>query len=130
MNARAAVATVAVLSAAVPAVALGARFTGSGSGATFGIQTKGSGTHITKIKHFGWDGLKCGQDRFTGGNSKAIKVKSDGTFSSKQLVGGVQVKLTMRLKGHFYSSGTKAKGTLKITGGCNSGKVKWSAKAG
>jgi hypothetical protein len=131
MNTRAVVVTAAILAALVviPAIALAGvpQFEGTAGKASVGIEVKGSGTHITRVKSFGWDALKCGQDRFTGGTSKSIKVK-DGAFSSTQPVGGVNVSLKLKLKGKFTAGGTKAKGTLKITGACKTGKVKWSAK--
>src|SRR3954447_2752091 len=123
------IAALLALLAVVPAVALAgvAQFSGTAQGgkASIGIEVKGAGDNITRVKSFNWDALKGGGDRFTGGTSKSIKVK-DGAFDSKQAVGGVQVALKVHLKGKFTAHGTKAHGTLKITGGCKSGKVKWS----
>lgn len=115
----------------VPAVALGiaTRFQGKiGKKATLSIQVKVSNGKITQIKQFVWDGLKCGNDVFTGGNSKPIKVQND-KFSSSQPT-SVSKKLTLHVSGSFSANHTKAKGTLKITGGCKSGQQSWSAKAG
>src|SRR3954452_9066329 len=124
------VAALLALLAAVPAVALAGvpQFSGTAQGgkASIGIEGKGAGDNITRVKNFNWDALKCGGDRFTGGTSKSIKVK-DGAFGSKQPVGGVDVPLKVHLKGKFTHHVTAAKGTLKITGACTTGKVKWHA---
>jgi hypothetical protein len=119
-----------VLLAVVPAVALAAVPQYSGTAqhakASVSIAVKGSGDGITRVKSFTWDGLKCGGDRFTGGTSKSIKVK-DGAFKSTQPVGGVDVALKVRLTGKFTHHGLAAKGTLKISGACKTGKVGWHA---
>src|SRR3954469_14729514 len=127
MRARALIVSGAFL-ATVPAVALAGvpQFSGTAGKASVGIEVKRSGATVKRVKNFSWDGLKCGQDRFTGGTSKWIRVKG-GAFRSKQPVSGVDVKLTLRLRGKFTNQGTKAHGTLKITGACQTGKVKWKA---
>lgn len=129
MNTRSAVAGIACVALAVPAIALAAvpQFEGKAGTAVVSIETKGSGDNIARVKSFSWDGLKCGGDKFTGGTSKSIKVKG-GAFKSTQPVGGVEVALKLVLKGKFTAHGTKARGTLKIKGACHTGKVKWSAK--
>lgn len=116
------------LLATVPAVALAGvpQFSGSAGKASVSIEVKQSGTTIKRVKNFSWDGLKCGGDKFTGGTSKSIAVKG-GAFKSKQPVGGVQVKLTLHLTGKFTNHGTKAHGTLKITGACQTSTIKWKA---
>lgn len=126
MKSRAAIVATAAAVAAIPAAALAApQFSGQNGKTFYSLSVKGSGDHITKVKTFEWDGFKCGQDRFTGGTSRPIKVK-DGAFDSRQPVSGVQVPLRMHVKGHFTNHGTKAHGTLKITHGCTTGKMKWS----
>jgi hypothetical protein len=127
MRRRAAIVMSAAL-AAVPAVALAGvpQYSGSAGKASIGIEVKRSGNTVKRVKNFSWDGLKCGGDRFTGGTSKSIRVKA-GAFSSKQPVGGVDVALTLRLRGKFTNNGTKAHGTLKITGACKTGRIKWHA---
>src|SRR3954462_15221753 len=120
------IAILAALTLLPAAAALAApQFSGQNGKTFYSMNVKGSGDHIARVKKFEWDDLKCGGDHFTGGTSKSIKVK-DGAFDSKQPVGGVQVALKVHLKGKFTAHGTKAHGTLKITGGCKSGKVKWS----
>lgn len=37
-------------------------------------------------------------------------------------------KLTLHVSGQFSSHNTKVKGTMKITGGCRTGKQRWSAR--
>ncbi len=127
MRKRAAIVMGTVL-AAVPAVAMAgvAQYEGSAGKASVSVQVKRSGNTVKRVKSFSWDGLKCGEDKFTGGTSKSIRVK-DGAFKSKQPVGGVDVSLTLRLKGKFTDHATKAHGTLKITGACSTGRVKWHA---
>jgi hypothetical protein len=127
MRTRAAIAISAAL-AAVPAVALAgvAQYSGHAGKASIGIEVKRSGNTVQRVKSFQWDGLKCGGDRFTGGTSRSIKV-TNGAFKSTQPVSGVEVALKVRLKGKFTAHGTKAHGTLQITGACHTGVIKWSA---
>jgi hypothetical protein len=131
MNKRAITASVAAL-AAIPALALAAghprpQFEGKAGKAVIGITVKGSGNHIKKVKKFEWDGFDCGSESFTGGTTKAIKVK-DGKFEDTQPVDAPGIPLKVHVKGHFYANGTKAKGTMKVKSPCKGGTVKWTAE--
>jgi hypothetical protein len=115
--------------AAIPALAApSGNYDGNVGKASLSMDVAVKGGKITKIKSFAWDGLKCGQDKFTGGLSKKVKV-SDDSFNSRQPVGGVSVSLKLHLKGHFVNDDKKAKGTLSIKGACSTGKKSWSATA-
>src|SRR3954452_2419397 len=116
------------LLATVPAVALAVvpQYSGTAGKATIGIVVKRSGGAVRRVKSFSWDGLKCGGDKFTGGTSRSIRVKG-GAFRSKQPVSGVDVKLTLHLRGKFSNDGSEARGILKITGACQTREIAWKA---
>jgi hypothetical protein len=83
----------------------------------------------TKVKRFQWDSLKCqaGGERFTGGLHDPFTVKKDRRFDGKQPVSGVTVPMKATVHGRFNKKGTKATGTLKLTGGCET-KQDWTAR--
>ena len=112
---------VIALTLAVSALASSSvKYSGSVGTASLGLTAKVSSGKIVAVKSFVWDGLKCGSDRFTGGSSEVIKVKNN-SFSSTQPVGGVSVPLKMVVTGKFTNG--KASGTLRIKGGCSTGKI-------
>jgi hypothetical protein len=116
------------LALAIPALAFGASTHFVASKPCCGFEAQYRNGKVSKIKGFGWDGLKCGSDVFTAGLDDPIKVKKE-RFSDKQSVGGVDVSLTAKVQGRFVKHETKVKGTLKITGACETPEVDWSARA-
>lgn len=127
------IASAAALAVAVPAFAgpVPPNFGGSfDSQSSMGFLAVSKHGRIAKVKHFEWDGLNCGSDRFTAGldRHKIFKVDSDRRFHGKAKVTGVNpgVSITGKVKGRFNRKGTKAHGTLKLTGDCET-KQAWTA---
>lgn len=99
-------------------------YTGKSSGISWSMVVKfGKSGKPVRVTSFGWDGYPCQGDRYTGGNSKSIKV-TNGKFSSTQLIGGVNAPFTVH--GTFSADAKKVTGTVKLKG-CGAART-WSMK--
>lgn len=102
-------------------------YAGTAGDAGVSLSTLDEGGKPRSIQTLDWDGLPCGGDVVTGSISKPIRIKRR-SFSDRQPVAGVQADLTLRVEGEFEHHHEKARGTLRITGSCNSGPVAFSVR--
>jgi hypothetical protein len=123
----AATALVSLVWAGVAVAGMTEHFEGKAGKAVISLDAKANAAgKAQKITKFVWDSLKCGNDVFTGGTSKAIKVKN-GKFKSTQQVAGVSVPLKVTVTGRFSANGASVRGRISIRGGCTTPKTAWHA---